>query len=261
MPTAVVAIASVIGGVASTVAAVVAPIAAAVAATIGPIVASVGSILATVTSTISSAVVGLWDGITTAVGPLVDSLKAGIASLTNAIDTATAPILNPIKDAMSLVHAKLKAVDVWVAKELTIVHDAIEIASAAATVKLLVELVRGNASISEVISKVAEGKSFETAVAIAQLSKSIVTLGVGVVDTIDQHWQLIEAEVVTWEDQFKRNLAEAVSIQKAELLALVTPKLDILGRHQVMVTKSIARLSRHIEDETWFAFMLVKVLS
>jgi len=260
MPVAVGAIASVVGAVVGTVTAVVVPIVTTVAATIGPIVASVGSLISGVTTAISSTVSGLWTGIKTAVTPLVEALKAGIKTIAGAIDKATAPILNPIKDGLALVHAKLKAIDAWMAAELTIVHDVIQIASAAATVKLLVDLVKGQASISEVIDKVAEGKSFETAVAIAELSKSIVTLGVGMVDTIDTHWELIETTIDTWDEQFKRELAAAIKLQKAELLAVVTPKMTTLGRNQQMVIKGIARISRHIEDESWFVAMFLRML-
>lgn len=261
MPVAVVAVASVIVSVAATVAAVVVTIAATVAAIVAPIVATIGSILSTITTTISGTVTALWAGIKTALGPLVNALKAGIETITAGIDAATAPILTPIKDALSLINDKLIAVDAWVKTELAIVHDVIQIVNAAATVKLLVDLVKGNASIAEVIDKVAEGKSFETAVAIARLSKSIVTLGVGLVDTIDTHWQLIEATYETWDEQFKMELAAAIAIQKAELLAVMTPKLDVLGSHQLTVNREVARLWRHIEDETWFMVMLLRALS
>lgn len=260
MPAAVVGIGALIGGVAGAVVAVVGPIAAAVAAAVGPIVAGIGSAISAITASVSSAVAGLWTQITTAVGPLVTSLKSSIVSINAAIDAATSPILTPIMDAMSLVHTKLEAVDAWMVEELTVVHDALEIANAASTVKLLVDLVKGNAAVTEVIGKVAEGEAFETAVAIAELSKSIVTLGTGMVDRIDEHWKLTKATITTWDEQFKINLAEAVELQKTELLAVVTPKMDVLGEHQLMVTRDIARIYRHMEDVPWFAAMLVRAL-
>lgn len=258
MPAAVFAIGAVIASVASAVAAVIAPIAAAISAALAPIVASVTSIVAGVTSAIGSTIGTLAAQIKTAVTPLVTSLKAGIAKLTAAIDAATAPILTPIKDALALVNAKLEAVDVWLTAELAVVHDAIEVASAAGTVKLLVDLVKGTASISDVIGKVAEGKNFETAVAIAQLTKSIVTLGVGVVDRIDEHWQLIEAEVTTWPEMFKSELSLAIEQEKAGILSIMTPKVTEIGRYQERLNRDVARLWRHIEDESWFMYMLIK---
>lgn len=260
MPAAVVAVATVVASAAAAVAAVVVPIATAIAAIVTPVVAAIGSVLSSIGAAVSGAVQGLWTGIKTAVTPLVEALKAGIKTITGAIDTATSPILTPIKDALSVINAKLQAVDAWVAAEMKVVHDVIQITSAAAVVKLLVDLVKGQASISEVIGKVAEGKSFETAVAIAQLSKSIVTLGVGIVDTIDTHWEMIEATYNTWDESFKKELAAAIDIQKAELLALVTPKLDTLGEYGLKVNSEVARLWRHIEDEAWFGAMLMRVL-
>lgn len=260
MAGAVVAIASVIGGVASAVAAVVVPIAAAVAAVVAPLVTTIGSVVAGIGQALAGTVGSLWTGLKTAVGPLVEGLKGAVETLSGAIDAATSPILTPIKNGLTLVNAKLKAIDAWVVAELKTVHDVIEIASAAATVKLLVDLVKGQASISEVIGKVAEGKSFETAVAIARLSNSIVTLGVGIVDRINTHWELIRKEVTTWDEVFKARLAEAIEVQKTELLSVVTPKLDTLGTYQTKVIKDVARLSRHIEDEAWFMWMLSRVL-
>lgn len=260
MPAALVFIGGVFGGVAAAIGAVAAGIGGALAGIVGGISAAIGGILSAITASVSSAVTGLWTQISTTVGPLVESLKAGILQINAAIDAATSPILTPIKDALSLVHAKLEAVDVWMVEELTVIHDAIEIANAAATVKLLVDLVKGNAAVTEVIDKVAEGKGFETAVAIAELSKSIVTLGVGMTDRIDEHWELIDAEVTTWKDAFQRNLAEAVELQKTELLAIVTPKLTKLGRYQELTFRRLAMINRHIEDVPWFATMLLKAL-
>jgi phage-related protein len=260
MPAAVVAIGAVIGGVAGAVAAAVGPIAAAISATLGPIVASVTSIVAGIAGTISAAVGALATQVTNAVGPLVTSLKAGIAKIVSAITTATAPILQPLADALGLISAKLKAVDAWLVAELAIVHDAIQVASAAATVKLLVDLVKGTAGISDVIGKVAEGKGFETAVAIARLTKSIATLGVGVVDRIDEHWNIIEAEIKTWPETFGRELDMQIEQEKAEILSLMTPKIVEVGRYQERVTREVAALWRHIEDESWFAYMLVRAL-
>lgn len=260
MPAAVVTIASVIVSVASAVAAVVVPIAAAVAAVVGTLVTTIGSVVAGIGKALAGTVGSLWTGIKTAIGPLVEGLKGAIETLAGAIDTATSPILTPIKNGLSLVNAKLKAIDAWVVTELKVVHDVIDIASAAATVKLLVALVKGQASISEVIGKVAEGKSFETAVAIARLSNSIVTLGVGIVDRIETHWELIHKEVTTWDEVFKAKLAMAIEIQKTELLSVVTPRLDTLGRHQQTVISGVAKLARHIEDEAWFMWMLSRAL-
>lgn len=260
MPAAVVAVASVIVSVGSAVAAVIAPVVASIAAVVGTVVVSITSALAGVTAAIGSALGSLVTSLKTAVTPLINTLKGAIETIAGAIDAATSPILTPIKDGLALVNAKLKAVDAWMVKELAIVHDAIQIASAAATVKLLVDLVKGQASISEIIGKVAEGKSFETAVAIARLSKSIVTLGVGIVDRIDTNWELIKTEVETWPDQFMKELDREIEKDKVEILSLMTPRLDHLGRYQGMLTRDIAKVYRHIEDEAWFAAMLVRIL-
>lgn len=260
MPAAVVGIGALIGGVAGAVAAVVVPIAAAVSAIVGPIVASIGAVISSITTALTSTLTGLYTQITTAVGPLVEGLKAGIIKINAAIDAATSPLLTPIKDAMSLVHAKLKAVDVWMAEELTVVHDAIAIANAASTVKMLVDLVKGNAAVTEVIDKVAEGKGFETAVAIAELSKSIVTLGVGMIDRIDEHWKLTKTTVEGFKETFERNLRVETEQLRVEVLAAVTPELGRVGFEQQRVIRSIAQLNRHMEDVPWFAAMLLRTL-
>lgn len=260
MPAALAAIGGVIGSVAGAVASVIGPIAAGISATIGPIVASIGSVISSISASISSAVGGMWTSIKTAVTPLVESLKAGISSITKAIDAATAPILHPIRDALAVINAELKAVDAWIAVELKIVHDALEIASAAATVKLLVDLVKGTASVGDVIGKVAEGKGFETAVAIARLTKSIAELGVGVVQRFEEQWHYIESQFIHWDDQFKMQIEEAIALEKAEILGVLTPKVAVLSDASMVLNRNVAKLWRHIEDESWFAAMLLRVL-
>lgn len=260
MAAAVVAIGSVIGSVASAVASVVAPIAATISAAIAPVVATISSVVGSVTAALTTTVGKVVTTITTTVGPLVAKLKVGVADLTAAIDTATKPILEPLAGGLEILHDKLKAVDTWVAEKLLIVEDVTKLIDYVATVKILTDLVKGTASISDVIGKVAEGKGFETAVAIVRLTKSIAALGVNIVDRIDTQWKILEAEVTSFEDRFKRNFEMAIEQEKARLLSIVTPKMVTLGEHQLALAQSIARVSRHIEDEAWFASMLLRLL-
>jgi len=138
--------------------------------------------------------------------------------------------------------------------------DVMVIISQVATVKLLADLVKGQASISDLLDKVAEGKSFETAVAIAQLSKSIVTSTVGIMDRVDTDVGILRASIDTFDEQLKASLDEQMELTRAEVLTIVTPKMTTLGSNQKMVIKGIARISRHIEDESWFVAMFLRML-
>ena len=260
MAAAVAAIASLIGSVASSVAAVVGPIVGAISAAIGPVVATISSVVGSITAALGSTIQATAATVTKTVGPLLAGLKNGIATIAANITKAAEPILLPIKEGLQLVHDKLAAVDAFIGEKLAIVKDVTKVVDYIATVKILTDLVKGQASIMDVIGKIAEGNAFKTAQAIAELTRSIAALGVNIVDRIDNNWKLLKAEFTSFEDRFRHNLEERVGQTKAQILAKVTPKITELGRHQQALNRTIARLARHIEDETWFAAMLLKVM-
>lgn len=143
---------------------------------------------------------------------------------------------------------------------LLVLPDVINIIKQASTVKLLVDLIKGQGDMTKLIGQVAEGKSVETAIAIAQLSKGIITSTVGVMDYVDSNVNILRAGIDNFDERLKTSLADEIAITKAELLAAVTPKMMTLGTNQQKVLSGIARISRHIEDESWFAAMLIRLL-
>jgi hypothetical protein len=80
-------------------------------------------------------------------------------------------------------------------------------------------------------------------------------------DKIDQEYNLMGATVDSFDERLNSSLSMLADQAKAELMAVVTPKLDTLGKDQQLALQGVARISRHIEDEGWFAAMLIKVLS
>lgn len=326
MPAAVVAIGSVIGGVASAVASVVGPIAATIASALGPAVAAIGSVIGAITSTIGSALApvlqtvgGLANWVVTSVGqtvgslvqtiatttkPFITKLSEAIGNLVTGITETTRPILEPIKDGLQIVYDKVQTVNQWVTsafhpsarldelqraypeiwsewagdKDLFLnslasrniissteavllrLPDAIETINQIATLKVLSDLVRGQASIGELLGKISEGKGFETAQAIALLIKNIASTTVGIMDRVDTEVGVLRASIETFDERVNSSLTEMTEQTKASILADVTPKMVILGGQQIQLSQQIAKVSRHIEDEAWFAAMLLRLL-
>lgn len=282
MPGIVTAIAAVIGSIGAAVGSVVATIGSIVGSALGAAVAAISAITSSITAALSGMVSGLIQPVFSTVGSVIESIGSAIGRVTSAITSTTEPILKPIADALGFIEAKLKAVDAWVTEQFAPINTLIEAVDKVATLKILYDLTQGTASISDLLGAVAEGKGFETAQAIAQLTKNIASLGVGIIDRVDKQWTLLRAEVTTFEDRFKRNLTDYVELQKAETLALVTPRIGLLGEQQMALNKGIAGISkkledeglyrtlaitravsmlyRHVEDETWFKQMLVRSL-
>jgi len=79
-------------------------------------------------------------------------------------------------------------------------------------------------------------------------------------DKIDTEYELLGATIDTFDERIEASINERMELTKAEVLSVVTPRMTTLGRNQQMVIKGIARISRHIEDESWFVAMFLRML-
>lgn len=290
---AVAAIGSVIGAITSAIGAAVAPIFSTVGGIANWVVTSVGQTVGGLVDTVGNAVKPLLEGIGDAIGtitrgiteaarPILEPIKSGLEAVHAKLKAVDQWVKSAFHPSARLTELKAAHPEVWAASDasdivfrdllvsrglisstegaLILLPDVIETITMVSTVKVLADLVKGQASVADLLGAISEGKGFETAQAIAELSKSIVSTTVGIMDRVDTEIGILRAGVDSFDERLKTSLTEYAHQTKAEVLAMVTPKLDILGGHQVMVTKNIARLSRHIEDESWFMFMLVKAL-
>jgi len=160
--------------------------------------------------------------------------------------------------------------------------DVIGIINEVATLKVLGDMIAGNASIADLLGKVSEGRSFETARSIALLSKEIMTTGINIMDLVDTNVGILKASIEGFDERVKENLRIFGEEAKAEILKAVTPRIDRLGlsisgirerqdnifapklsglgRYQMGMNRGIARVFRHVEDQPWFMYMLIRAL-
>lgn len=291
---AVAAIGSVVGAIAGALGTVAAPIfstvsgiaswvTTAIGQTVGGLVKTLGDAVGPFVDKLGEAISTLTKGITKAAEPILSPIRDSLQFLLEKVQAVGDWVSTAFHPSAELEALKTAHPEVWAASDgsnivfrdllvsrglisstkgaLILLPDALETISQVATLKVLADLVQGQASVSDLLNKVAQGKGFETAAAIAQLSKSIVSTSVGIMDRVDTEVGLLRAGIDTFDERLETSLKDYARQTEAEVLALVTPKLDILGDKQSIVIRELARVSRHIDDEAWFAFMLLRALS
>jgi len=138
--------------------------------------------------------------------------------------------------------------------------DLFNIVNAVGTLKVLDNLLKGQSSIGEALTAVGQGEAGMIVAAIVELSKGIVTASVELLDYVDSNVGLLRKQIDGLDETLWRNIRERTELTKSEVLAVVTPRMTVLGDRQLKVVRDIARLSRHVEDRAWFAFMLARAL-
>lgn len=183
-----------------------------------------------------------------------------VTELVEVIDPAATAILTPIKETLVTVKGAVDAIKEPIDLTASAAAQVRETISDIASLKIIDEMLKETTDVSKLIEPIANGKSVETAQAIATLSRGIVTTTVATMDKVDVEFKMLGATIDTFDERIMTSVAERVAVSKAEVLAKVTPRLDQLGRYQAKVISGIARLTRHIEDDAWFTFMLIKAL-
>lgn len=279
-------VAAVVGAVAGGVASAVGAVAGAVAATIGTAVtgisAAVGGIVSALGGTIGGLVSGIGgaisaigqgtikpiaDGVSGIGSKIADTVKGITTGLSSAIAKIKAgitkplePILLPIKDTLVAVKTTVEAIKAPVEAIIKPVQQVRETIQSIANLKILRQVLDGTGSISELLGDVADDKSESTAAAIAELTKSIATTTIGLMDKVDQEYKLTKATLDNFEATFTQTVNQRIEQAKAYVLSMVTPKIDLLGRHQLNLNRAIARVTRRIDDPVWFGYMLLRFL-
>jgi len=287
------AIGSIVGGVSSLLGSALAPIVntiggvakwvvTSVGQTAGGLVKTIGETVKPFLNRIGSAIKMVANQINTVTKPLLEPIKIGLEVVKGALDKVNQWVTTAFHPSARLAELKLAHPELWEMSQgytdsfVMYLKDAAIISSTeasllalpdvfvtinqVATLKVLADLVAGQGSISELLGKVSEGQGMATATAIAQLSKSIVTSTVGIMDRVDTDIGILRSEINAFDETVKSSVAQYADQFKAEVMASVTPKLNYLGDNQQKVTAAVARLARHLEDEGWFAAMLIKVL-
>ena len=291
---AVAAIGSVIGSITSAIGSALAPVMStiggitdavltAVGQTVGGLVKTIGDTVGPFVDKLGEAITSLTNGITEAARPILEPIKGALEAVHAKVKAVEDWVMTAFHPSAELAELKAAHPEVWAASDgsnvvfrdllvsrgiitstkgsLLLLPDAIETINQVATLKILADLAKGQASVADLLGRISEGKSFETAQAIALLSKSIVTTTVGIMDRVDSEIGILRAGIDTFDERLESELGHYAAQTKAEVLAAVTPRLDILGENALAVNSKIARLSRHIEDESWFVYMLIKTLT
>lgn len=216
-------------------------------------VSTIASKLATVINAITLPVV-------LAINTIKGGIGAGLAAVVGIIDVPATVILEPIKETLEIVKGAVDAIKEPVDMVAGSFQQVREVISDIASLKIINEILADTTDISGLLGPIAQGKSIVTARAIATLVKSIAGTTVATMDKIDSEYKLLGATIDTFDEQIATTVKEKVALAKVSVLAAVTPKMTTLGTNQQIVIKGIARISRHIEDESWFAAMLIRIL-
>lgn len=291
---ALAAIGSVIGAITSAIGTAIAPVLSTVGGIAEWVVTSIGQTVSGLVETVSNAVKPFVTGLKEAIGkiaagidkataPILNPIKGALEIVKVKVDAVLDWVTTAFHPSAELAELRAAHPEIWDLAQyrndtfifhleemgiithtkaaLLALPDVIETITMVSTLKVLADLIKGQASISDLLGKIADGKGFETAQAIAELSKSIVSTTVNIMDRVDTEIGILRAGIDTFDERLERTVREAIELQKAQVLALVTPKITILGRHSLMLNRKIAQVARHIEDEHWFALMFVRVLS
>lgn len=286
-------VAPVVAGIASVIAVAVAGTVAAVASMVGGLVAGIGGLIqgigvivgginqaiikpiadtliavagniTTVVKDISGGLSYVIGGIKRTIEPTVimvyDGVKWVTQTISAGVDAVALPILTPIKETLELVKGTVDAIKAPVDAIIEPMRALRETIESITSLKILGDLLKGTGRISDLLGPVSEGQSVATATAIAELTKTIAGSTVGMIDKVDQQFTLLGATVDTFDKRLSANIDMQLEQNKAEILAVVTPRMTTFGDNQQKLLRGIARISRHLEDEQWFAVMLLRAL-
>jgi hypothetical protein len=282
MAGAIAAVVSVVASVGSAVVSVVATVASVIGSVLGPVFSTIGSLVSGLGSIISSTIVPILQTIGTianfviegigatlqgivsaakaTLGPVIEGINGAITTILEAITAPLEPILKPLADALGVINAELKAIDSAVTAALGPVREAIDLIGTVASLKIIYDMLTGQANVFEAIEVIAKKGKLGMMQAIAELSSQIVTTSVGIMDKYDTEINLLAASIDTFDEKLAesgRNLMDAFN---AEVAATITPKFESVGRTSEWLNRKIAALYRRVEDKPWFEAMLLKIL-
>jgi len=214
--------------------------------------------------------------------PILEPIKAGLEIIKGAVDQVNRWVLTAFHPSARLTELKAAHPELWEMSQgyestfVTLLQgdgiisateasllglpDVLQTINQVATLKVLADLVEGQASVSDLLGAIEQSAGLATAQAIAELSKTIVSTTVNTIDRVDTEVGILRASIDTFDERLEKNLQLYAAQTKTELAGLVVPKLDQLGDTQQQINKRIAAIIRHIDDRAWFAAMLIKIL-
>jgi len=258
------AVGGIIGGVIAPIVAAVGGVITAVVTAITPIVTSVistiGGVMHSIVTTVGGALQGAITTIKATVGPVLAGLNQAIVGIIKAITEPLAPILMPIKEGLVAINTELTAINAAVIEALGPVQEATKLILTVASIKILYDMITGQQGILSGLQKISEDTQLGTMQAIAELSKQIISTGIGIMNKYDDSIKLLAATIDTFDERVKMSWTELHETINAEIAGAITPRIDTLGRATDALNSQIATVYRHIEDLPWFESMLLRAL-
>ena len=272
-------LASVIGGVLAGIGGAIVPVVTSLAATLGTAVVKVGAAISSliissgayagstmvraagsITAAIGNLSAGLYSAIESIAIPVTKAITDAAGAITYVVDPIATAILTPIKDTLVLVAGAVDMIKAPVNALLEPVIAARELINSVASLKILYDVLRGAGEISDMLGAIGDGEAAKTAEAIAILYRDITSTTVGMINKVDVETKALWASVDKFDERIKTSVDEGVEITKAEIMAMLTPRLDTMGAGSDKLTGELARLTRHLEDVPWFMWMLIRAL-
>jgi len=279
-------IASVIGTAVSAVGQTIGNIGGAVFNAIGTAAGGVIKTIGSAAKKLSSGLVKVIKDITKAMGDgisgLLRPIRDGLKVVNNTVNKIASWVNSAFHPTAELQNLKTAHPDIWAAAggndklfiqdlvtsgtisptqaSLLGMPDVINIINEASSLKILSDLVKGNAGIWGLLDTIAGGNSYDTAKAIAKLSQQILQTSTGIIDQVSTDVELLQASIMGFDENVRRSMQMLIDETKAEVIARFTPKIDILGKYGLELNRKIAAIFRHVEDEDWFLIMLLRIL-
>lgn len=290
---AVAAIGSVVATVLSTLGSAVAPILQTVGGVGKAILSTIGQTAHGLVKVVANAARPFAEGLRTAINtvtgaidvatrPILEPIKAGLEVIAGAVNKVGQWVNTAFHPSARMAELQAAHPELWEMSQgytdtfLTLLQgdgiisateaslltlpDVLGTINQVATLKVLSDLVQGQASVSDLLGRIESSAGLATASAIAQLSKTIITSSVSLMDRVDTEVGILRTAIDTFDERLEKNLDLYAAQTKAEIVGLVTPKLETLGDRQQQINKRIAAITRHIDDRAWFVAMLLKTL-
>jgi len=234
---------------------------------LGPLVDTAGGVLKAVADVATGISAGLTSSIETlsmwidgVIGGFMKHIWSIFGPTISAIDNAVSIILSPVKASLEMIKGAIDTITAPVEAILTPLGEIRKTIQDVCNLKILYDLIKGQSTLAELMEGVGKGKTAEAVAAIAELYKSITTTSINLIDKVDTETELLWTTIDQFDERIKTSVAEDVALARAEVMAMVTPRLDTIGAAQTRASAEIARLTRHLEDGPWFVWMLLRAL-
>jgi len=227
--------------------------------------AAAGQVIANVAKAVTGTITAMSKSLTTVIenikAKIVTYYELSLGKLMKPMFEGADKILAPIKDTLTSIKGAVDAVKAPIEAIMEPLKAARELLNAVSSLKILGDLLKGQASVADALSAIAGDQVSSNAAAILTLYRDITNTTIDIVDKVDVETKLLWTSIDQFDERIKTSVNEGVELAKAGVMNIVTPRLDTIGTAQAKAAGEIAMLNRHLEDVPWFAWMLLRLLT